>query len=128
MKIVCDPAAASEAMDTIDQRHEALMGHLWAAIRNGIEAHNTLEQSHGFASKDLHAKLRRVRARSEELVELRRTRRRAGHELAIDDRGTLRNFFIGPPRRYFRLQASIHSLVVRFTPTSSLRRLSKSGM
>ena len=34
MKIVCDPAAASEAMDTIDQRHEALMGHLWAAIRN----------------------------------------------------------------------------------------------
>ena len=52
----------------------------------------------------------------------------AGHELAIDDRGTLRNFFIGPLRRYFRLQASIHSLVVRFTPTSSLRRLSKSGM
>ena len=49
MKIVCDPAAASEAMDTIDQRHEALMGHLWMAIRNGIEAHNTLEQSHGFA-------------------------------------------------------------------------------
>ncbi len=49
MKIVCDPAAASEAMDTIDQRHEALMGHLWGAIRNGIEAHNTLEQSHGFA-------------------------------------------------------------------------------
>ena len=42
MKIVCDPAAASEAMDTIAQRHEALMGHLWAAIRNGIEAHNTL--------------------------------------------------------------------------------------
>jgi len=36
-------------MDTIDQRHEALMGHLWAAIRKGIEAHNTLEQSHGFA-------------------------------------------------------------------------------
>ena len=49
MKIVCDPAAASEAMDTIDQRHEALMGHLWAAIRKGIEAHNTLEQSNGFA-------------------------------------------------------------------------------
>ncbi len=49
MKIVCDPAAASQAMDTIDQRHEALMGHLWGAIRNGIEAHNTLEQSHGFA-------------------------------------------------------------------------------
>jgi hypothetical protein len=46
----------------------------------------------------------------------------------IDDRGTLRNFFIGPLRRYFRLHASIHSLVVRFTPTSSLRRLSKSGM
>ena len=34
----------------------------------------------------------------------------------------------GPLRRYFRLQASIHSLVVRFTLTSSLRRLSKSGM
>ena len=49
MKIVCDPTAASEAMDTINQRHEALMGHLWAAIRNGIEAYNTLEQSHGFA-------------------------------------------------------------------------------
>ena len=49
MKIVCDPAAASEAMDGHhSQRHEALMGHLWAAIRNGIEAHNTLEQSHGF--------------------------------------------------------------------------------
>ena len=26
----------------------------------------------------------------------------AGHEFAIDDRGTLRNFFIGPLRRYFR--------------------------
>ncbi len=49
MKIVCDPAAASEAMDTIDQRHEALIGHLWMAIRDGIEAHNTLEQSNGFA-------------------------------------------------------------------------------
>ena len=49
MKIVCDLAAASQAMDTIDQRHEALMGHLWAAARNGIEAHNTLAQSHGFA-------------------------------------------------------------------------------
>jgi hypothetical protein len=49
MKIVCDPAAASEAMDTIDQRHEALIGHLWMAIRDGIEAHNTLEQSHGLA-------------------------------------------------------------------------------
>ena len=35
-----------------------------------------------------------------------------------------------PPatERYFRLQASSHSLVVRFTLTSSLRRLSKSGM
>ena len=49
MKIICDPAAAAEAMETIDQRHEALMGHLWMAIRNGIDAHNKLERSHGFA-------------------------------------------------------------------------------
>ena len=33
-----------------------------------------------------------------------------------------------PETYYLRLQASIHSLVVRFTPASSLRRLSKSGM
>ena len=34
---------------------------------------------------------------------------------------------IGPPRRYFRLQALTHSLVVRFMPKSSRSRLSKSG-
>ena len=49
MKIASDPAAAAAAMDTIGQRHEALMGHVWMAIRNGIDAHNKLEQSHGFA-------------------------------------------------------------------------------
>ena len=49
MKIASDPAAAAAAMDTIGQRHEALMGHVWMAIRNGIDAHNKHEQSHGFA-------------------------------------------------------------------------------
>ena len=48
MKIVCDAAAASRAMDTIGQRHEALMGHLWNAVRAGIDAHNKHEQTHGF--------------------------------------------------------------------------------
>ena len=48
MKIVYDAAAASQAMDTIAQRHEALMGHLWMAIRAGIEAHDKNEQTHGF--------------------------------------------------------------------------------
>ena len=48
LKIACDPAAAAAAMDTIGQRHEALMGHVWMAIRNGIDAHNKHEQSHGF--------------------------------------------------------------------------------
>ena len=49
MKIACDTAAAAEAMDTIGQRHEALMGHVWTAIRGGINAHNKHEQGHGFA-------------------------------------------------------------------------------
>lgn len=49
MKITCDRAAAAAGMDTIGQRHEVLMGHVWTAIRNGIDAHNKHEQSHGFA-------------------------------------------------------------------------------
>ena len=44
MKIVCDPTAASEAMDTIDQRHEALMGHLWAEDP-ATASHNTVVQA-----------------------------------------------------------------------------------
>ena len=48
MRIVCDAAAAYQAMDTIGQRHEALMVHLWMAIRAGIEAHDKHEQTHGF--------------------------------------------------------------------------------
>ena len=48
LKITCDPAAAAEAMDTIGQRHEALMGHVWMAIRSGIDAHDKHEQGHGF--------------------------------------------------------------------------------
>ena len=48
MKIVCDAAAAYQAMDTIGQRHEALMVHLWNGVRVGIDAHNKHEQTHGF--------------------------------------------------------------------------------
>ncbi len=29
LKIFCDPAAAAAATDTVGQRHETLMGHLW---------------------------------------------------------------------------------------------------
>jgi hypothetical protein len=48
MKFVCDAASSLAAMNTIAERHEALKGHLWMAIRSGVDAHNKHEQSHGF--------------------------------------------------------------------------------